>query len=104
MSSSFSSAVQIDSRSKLLHAEEHNYKTAYSCFYEAFERSSSLDDLDLAFKLKYMLLCKIMARDSADVPLIVNSKVGLKYLKLEVDAMRLWRMLTRKLLLSSSSM
>ena len=88
MSSSFASNGQIDSHSGLLHAEEHDYKTAYSYFYEAFEQCSSLDDPKAVFKLKYMLLCKIMTNDAADVPSIVNSKAGLKYVGLEVDAMK----------------
>eukprot|EP00210_Caulerpa_lentillifera_P004687 g4472.t1 len=80
--------AEIDTQSGLLHAEEHDYKTAYSYFYEAFEQSSALEDPKALFKLKYMLLCKIMTNNAADVPSIVNSKTGLKYLSLDIDAMK----------------
>lgn len=79
---------QIDTQSGLLHAEEHDYKTAYSYFYEAFDQCSALDDPKALFKLKYMLLCKVMTNNAADVPSIVNSKAGLKYVGLDVDAMK----------------
>lgn len=75
-------------QSGLIHAEEHDYKTAYSYFYEAFEQCSALDDPKALYKLKYMLLCKIMTNDAADVPSIVNSKAGLKYVGLDLDAMK----------------
>ena len=72
----------------MLHAEEHDYKTAYSYFYEAFEQCNALEDPKALFKLKYMLLCKIMTNDAADVPSIVNSKAGLKYVGLDIDALK----------------
>jgi len=79
---------EIDTQSGLLHAEEHDYKTAYSYFYEAFEQCNAMDDPKAIFKLKYMLLCKIMTNNAADVLSIVNSKAGLKYIGLEIEAMK----------------
>lgn len=35
-----------------------------------------------------MLLCKIMTNDAEDVPSIISSKAGLKYVGMEVDAMK----------------
>ena len=59
--------AQIDMQAGILHAEEKDYKTAYSYFYECFEGYSLQDD-PLALKaLKYMLLCKNMTNSSDDI-------------------------------------
>ncbi|KAI8011001.1 hypothetical protein LOK49_LG06G01856 [Camellia lanceoleosa] len=62
----------IDLQSWILHAEEKDYKTAYSYFYEAFEAFNALEDPRAIYSLKYMLLCKIMVNQADDVAGILS--------------------------------
>jgi hypothetical protein len=57
-------------QSGTLHAEEKDYKTAYSYFFEAMEAFAAQDSPHALTSLKHMLLCKIMtnASDEAKHP------------------------------------
>lgn len=79
--------AEIDMQAGIISAEEKDYKTAYSYFYEGFEGFVSLEDPRAVSNLKYMLLCKIMTGSAEDVPGIVNGSVALKFSGRQVDAM-----------------
>jgi len=82
--------AEIDMMSGILHAEEHDYKTAYSYFYESFEGYNTHDDSpsDALLALKYMLLCKIMTNHPEEIAAIVQGKTAIRYQGNSVDAMR----------------
>jgi len=80
--------ASLDIQSGILHAEEKDFKTAYSYFFEAMEGFSTQDDPRAILALKYMLLSKIMLHTPEDVTAITNGKTAMRYLGSEVDAMR----------------
>jgi 26S proteasome regulatory subunit N6 len=80
--------AQLDMQSGILHAEDKDYKTAYSYFFETFEGYSAADDGRALKALKYMLLCKIMLNLPQDVTSLIQAKLALKYSGKEVEAMK----------------
>ena len=79
----------IDSQSGILHAEEKDYKTAYSYFFEAFEQLNNLEEDARARRaLKYMLMCKVMSGQADEVANLVAAKGGIKHQGPELDAMK----------------
>ncbi|KAI8851916.1 PCI domain-containing protein, partial [Chytridium lagenaria] len=78
----------LDLQSGILHAEEKDYKTSYSYFYETLEGFSSQEDPKAVMVLKYLLLCKIMLNLPEDVHAILNGKLAQKYQGNQIDALK----------------
>ena len=70
----------LDMQAGLLHAEELDFKTAFSYFIECFDNyvNSQLDIRGIQ-ALKYILLCKIMLGQPEEVETILNGKIGQHY-------------------------
>jgi len=81
--------AEIDQQAGILCCEEKDFKTGFSYFYEAFEGFNTINNPRRAVLcLKYMMLAKIMLNQAEDVYTIINSKGGIKYAGVEVQAMR----------------
>lgn len=84
------SQAQIDLQSGLLHMEEHDYRTAFSYFYEAFEGFHSLGDEAVPARqaLRYLILSKIFSGSQDDVNALLQSSHVLAYNGPELKALR----------------
>ena len=80
--------AQIDVNAGCLHAEEKDFKTAFSYFYEALENFDSIGNVRGIDCLKYMLLCKIMMNSPDEVTAIINGKPGMRHQGPALEAMR----------------
>uniref|UniRef100_A0A8C3B256 Proteasome 26S subunit, non-ATPase 11b n=1 Tax=Cyclopterus lumpus TaxID=8103 RepID=A0A8C3B256_CYCLU len=70
----------LDMQSGIIHAaEEKDWKTAYSYFFEAFEGYDSIDSPKAVTSLKYMLLCKIVLNLPEEVQGLISGKLGLRH-------------------------
>ncbi|KIJ09851.1 hypothetical protein PAXINDRAFT_102153 [Paxillus involutus ATCC 200175] len=79
----------LDLQSGILHAEDKDYNTAYSYFFETFENMNAQDDPGALNALKYMLLCKVMLNLPEDVTALLSVKLATKYAQLrEIESMR----------------
>jgi len=80
--------AQIDVNAGCLHAEEKDFKTAFSYFYEALENFDSIQHARGEDCIKYMLLSKIMMNAPDDVTSIINGKPGMRHQGAGLEAMR----------------
>lgn len=81
--------AEIDMMSGLIAADERDYNTAYSYFYETFEGYRSMNEITLAGNaFKFMLFSKIMARSPDDAMNLINSSISLKFQNRDVEAMK----------------
>ncbi|KAJ8101157.1 hypothetical protein POJ06DRAFT_89909 [Lipomyces tetrasporus] len=80
--------ASLDMQSGILHAEDKDYKTAFSYFVEALEGYSSQEDARAVSVLKYMLLCKIMLNLTDDVHSLLTGKMAQKYAGRDIEAMK----------------
>lgn len=80
--------AELDCQSGILNAEEKDYKTAFSYFYESFEGFNAQNDPRAISVLKYMLLTKIMLNLIDDVNVLLSSKNAVKYQSRDLDAMK----------------
>ena len=66
--------------SGLISADEKDYGTAYSYFYETFEGYRCMNELTSAgVAFKFMLFSKVMAKCPDDAMNLMNSSVSLKF-------------------------
>lgn len=67
----------LDMQAGLLHAEELDFKTAFSYFIESLDNYvNAQHDPRGAQAFKYLLLCKIMLGQPEEVDVIINGKLG----------------------------
>jgi len=72
--------AEIDLMSGLIAADEKDYHTAYSYFYETFEGYRSMNEIGLAgTAFKFMLFSKIMSKNADDCMNLINSQISLKF-------------------------
>uniref|UniRef100_A0A7S2WLB9 PCI domain-containing protein n=1 Tax=Mucochytrium quahogii TaxID=96639 RepID=A0A7S2WLB9_9STRA len=80
--------AEIDMQGGILNADEKDFRTAYSYFFEAFEGFVPLHDPRAKDCLKYMLLSKIMNSQGDEVPTILNGKNAISFTGPEIESMR----------------
>uniref|UniRef100_A0A8C5BKS8 Proteasome 26S subunit, non-ATPase 11a n=1 Tax=Gadus morhua TaxID=8049 RepID=A0A8C5BKS8_GADMO len=79
----------LDMQSGIIHAaEEKDWKTAYSYFYEAFEGYDSIDSPRSITSLKYMLLCKIMLNLPEEVHSLIGGKLALRHAGRQTESLK----------------
>lgn len=80
--------ADIDEHAGVLCADERDFRTAYSYFYEAFEGRNSMGAPGAAAPLKNMLLCKVMLDQPDEVPALIGGKAGLRHAGAHLEALR----------------
>jgi len=81
--------AEIDCMCGITNAEDLDFKTSYSYFYEAFEAYQLNKSPKEALKnFQYMVLCKIMLNASDEVAALLNGKHSMRYAGREITLMK----------------
>lgn len=82
--------AEIDSQCGIVNAEDLDFKTAYSYFFESFEAYQlNSGEKEFAIRnLQYMILCKIMTNSTEEVQNLLNGKYALRYPGRELNLMK----------------
>lgn len=79
----------IDKQSGIVNAQDKDFKTAYSYFFEAFESFHQQKNEEEASKcFQYMILCKMMVNKSEEVRQLLRGKFSLIYTNEEIQLIR----------------
>ncbi|KAH8739140.1 26S proteasome regulatory subunit Rpn6-like [Cryptosporidium ryanae] len=81
--------ADIDLQSGIILADEGDYKTSFSYFYEAFEAFNIANDERALCSLKYMLLSKIMSQQTSNISSLLSGKNKIKFQNREIEALRM---------------
>lgn len=81
--------ADIDLQSGIILADEGDFKTSFSYFYEAFEAFNIAGDERAMQSLKYMLLSKIMSKQTSNLASLLSGKNKVKFQTREVEALRM---------------
>lgn len=83
--------AELDLMSGILNAQDSDFDTSYSYFYESFENyqlQKNIDEANSIKVLKYMLMCKIMLGNTDEVKQILKQKNVQKFInKKDIEAM-----------------
>lgn len=81
--------ASIDNQAGIVNAQDKDFKTAYSYFYESFEVYQQNNNTQEALRnFEYMTLCKILMNSNDEVFGLMNGKFGIKYSGPEVNFLK----------------
>ncbi|KAL7068107.1 PCI domain-containing protein [Cryptosporidium serpentis] len=81
--------ADIDLQSGIVLADEKDYATSFSYFYEAFEAFNIGSDPRAPQALKYMMLSKIMSDQSDNISAIITAKNTIKFQGRDIEALKM---------------
>ncbi|EEA05930.1 PCI domain-containing protein [Cryptosporidium muris RN66] len=81
--------ADIDLQSGIVLADEKDYATSFSYFYEAFEAFNIGGDSRAPQALKYMMLAKIMSDQPDNISVIITAKNTIKFQGRDIEALKM---------------